>query len=73
MPSDHSGKHPEEPHLLKAVGVDAFLNHDLDGLLDIVPAHEPLQVLIYHMARLRAGINGSSSHSKVQLPVVISR
>ena len=65
-------KRPEDPHLLKAVAVDAFFNHDLGGFLEFFPACEPLYVLIGRVARLRAGITGSSSHSEVRLPAMIS-
>ena len=73
VPSDRFGKLPKEARLLKAVSVDAFFYHDLDGLLELVPARETLHVLNDHVARLWAGITGSRLHSKVQLPEVIIR
>ena len=74
VPLDRFGKRPEEPLLLKAVTVNAFLDHDFDSLLELVPSREPLHVLIDHVARLWVtGITGYISHSKVQLPAVISR
>ena len=73
VPSDIFGKRPEEPRLLKAVAMDAFLYHDLDGLLELVPTREPLHVLIDNVERLWADITRSSPQSKVRLPAVISR
>ena len=74
MPSDRFGKRPKEPRLLKAVTVNAFLNHDFDNIIELVPSHEPLHILIEHVVCLwGAGITGPFSHSKVQLPAVISR
>ena len=53
--------------------MDVFFYYDLDVLLEIVPAREPLHIFIDHMARLCEGITGSRLHSKVRLPTVISR
>ena len=52
VPSDRFGKRPEDPSLLKAVFVDAFFYHDIDGLLELVPTRDLLHVLIDHVARL---------------------
>ena len=66
VPSDRFGKRPKEPRLLKAVTVNAFLDHDLDGILELSPSRYPLLILIDHVARLWGeGITGSSLHSKV--------
>ena len=70
---DRYGKCPEYLRLFKAVPVYAFFYHDLDGLLELVPARETLHVLNDHVARLWAGITRSRLHSKLQLHEVISR
>ena len=73
MTSDRFVKRPVEPGLLKILTANAFLDHDLDGILDLFPSREPLHVLIDHLARLwGAGITGSSSQTNVRLPAVIS-
>ena len=43
---DSFGKRPKEPRILKAVTVNAFFDHDFDILLELVPSHETLHVLI---------------------------
>ena len=46
-------------------------DHQLDGFLELVLVCYPLQVFVYYMAHLGAGITGFSLNSRVRLPAVI--
>ena len=48
-------------------------DHQLDGFLELVLVCYPLQVFVYYMAHLGAGITGFSLNSRVRLPAVIFR
>ena len=53
--------------------VHASHYHQINGFIELVLSHYPLQVLVHHVAHLGAGITGYILHYRVQLLEVIGR